>query len=164
MIRNRTAELRHTGGMRFEAVTGGGRRLTFGDDAEANEQSPVEMVTAAVAACAAMDVVSILEKKRQPPEGYSVRVEAVQREVYPQVLTRIDVVHEVVGAQVRELAVRRAIELSALKYCPVNAMLCAGETEVHHRFTLRATEDAEPVAEGEVVVTGPYRPPTPIEA
>ena len=154
--------LTHAGGMRFEAVTGGGRTLAFGDDAGANEQSPVEMLTAAVAACSAMDVVSILEKKRQPPEAYSVRVEAVQRDEYPQVLTRIDVVHEVVGARVREVAVRRAIELSALKYCPVNAMLSAGETEVHHQFTLRPTPDAQPVAGGEVVVTGPYRPPTPI--
>ena len=153
--------LTHAGGMRFEVVTGGGRTLVFGDDASANEQSPVEMLTAAVAGCSAMDIVSILEKKRQPPEAYSVRVEAVQREEYPQVLTRIDVVHEVVGTGVREVAVRRAIELSALKYCPVNAMLCAGETEVHHWFTLRPTAEAEPVAGGEVVVTGPYRPPTP---
>ena len=162
MIRNRTAILRHDGGMRFHAETGTGRTLTFGDDDAANEQSPVELLTAAVAACAGMDVVSILEKKRQPPDAYSIRVEAVQRDVYPQVLTRIDVVHDVVGADVRELAVRRAIELSALKYCPVNAMLCAGETEVHHRFTLRSSADAEPTAEGEVVVTGPYRPATPL--
>jgi putative redox protein len=162
VIRNRTAVLRHDGGMRFEARTGSGRTLTFGDNQAVNEQSPVELLTTAVAACAGMDVVSILEKKRQPPEAYSIRVEAVQREIYPQVLTRIDVVHEVVGAGVRELAVRRAIELSALKYCPVNAMLCAGETRVHHRFTLRAAADADPIAEGEVVVTGPYRPPTPV--
>ena len=161
MTRNRTAVLRHGGGMRFDATTGTGRTLTFGDDHAANQQSPVELLTAAVAACAGMDVVSILEKKRQPPEAYSVRVEAVQRDDYPQVLTRIDIVHEVVGASVRELAVRRAIELSARKYCPVNAMLCAGNTEVHHRFTLRARPDAAPVAEGEVLVTGPYRRPDP---
>jgi putative redox protein len=161
-MRNRTAVLRHAGGMRLEAETGTGRRLVFGDDAAAGEQSPVELLTAAVAACSGMDVVSILEKKRQPPEAYSIRVDAVQRDAYPQVLTRIDVVHDVVGADVRELAVRRAIELSALKYCPVNAMLCAGETEVHHRFTLRRTAGAPPSAEGEVTVTGPFRRPDPV--
>ncbi len=159
MIRNRTAVLRHAGGMRFDTATGTGRTLMFGDDPAANEQSPVEIVTAAVAACAGMDVVSILEKKRQAPEAYSIRVEAVQREAYPQVLTRIEVVHEIVGASVEEVAVRRAIELSALKYCPVNAMLSAGDTEVHHRFTLRPGPEAAPTAEGEVVVTGPFRPP-----
>ena len=58
-----------------------------------------------------------------------------------------------------QAAIRRAIELSATKYCPVNAMLSAGATEVHHRFVVRST-GPEPFAdEGEVVVTGPYRRP-----
>jgi putative redox protein len=159
VIRNRTAVLRHAGGMRFEATTGTDRQLVLGDDAAANEHSPVEIVTTAIAACAGMDVVAILEKKRQAFESYSIRVEAAQREEYPQVLTRIEVVHEIVGRSVNEAALRRAIELSALKYCPVNAMLSAGDTEVHHRFTLRLTAAADPAAEGEVVVTGPFRPP-----
>jgi putative redox protein len=149
--------------MRFEATTATGRALVFGDDAAASEHSPVEMLTAAVAACSAMDVISILEKKRQPPEAYSIHVEAIQRDEYPQVLTRIDVLHEVVGTAVTATAVRRAIELSARKYCPVNAMLCAGNTEVHHAFRLRTTSDATPSAEGEVLVTGPYRRPEPVE-
>jgi hypothetical protein len=54
--------------------------------------------------------------------------------------------------------VRRAIQLSATKYCPVNAMLSAGATEVHHRFRLRTGEPATET-ESEVVVTGPYRRP-----
>lgn len=159
MTRERRASLVHGGGMRFTGETGTGRRLEFGIQADAGEQSPVEMVTAAVAACSAMDVVSILEKKRQPPDGYRVEVVAIQRDPYPQVLTRIDLLHDVVGGAVTEVGLRRAIGLSALKYCPVNAMLSAGETEIHHGFRLRATADGPVVAEGEVVVTGPYRRP-----
>jgi hypothetical protein len=60
---------------------------------------------------------------------------------------------------VQEAAIRRCIELSALKYCPVNAMISAGATEVHHRFKVRGTGAAPYEAEGEVVVTGPYRRP-----
>jgi putative redox protein len=159
MSRERYAELRHLGGMRFATSTGTGRTLEFGDDKAANEQSPVEMITAALAACSAMDVVSILEKKRQGVSDYTIRVTATQRDEYPQVLTRIDVVHTVSGPDVSEAAVRRAIELSATKYCPVNAMLSAGETTVHHRFVVRGTGDDPFESEGEVVVTGPYRRP-----
>ena len=46
--------------------------------------------------------------------------------------------------------VRRAIELSATKYCPVNAMLSAGATEVHHRYVVRNTGEVPFEAEGEV--------------
>jgi putative redox protein len=157
--RERRAVLRHEGGMRFAARTGTGRTVVFGDDAAANEHSPVEIVTAALAACTAMDVASIMDKKRQQVESYTVSVGAIQRAEYPQVLTSIELVHEVVGADVTEDAIRRCIELSATKYCPINAMLSAGETEVHHRYRIRRT-GAEPIeAEGEVMVTGPHRPP-----
>ena len=54
---------------------------------------------------------------------------------------------------------RRGIELSATKYCPVNAMLSAGATRIHHRYRMHSTGTEEKEAEGEVVVTGPYRRP-----
>jgi len=109
-----------------------------------------------------MDVISILEKKRQAVDDYTVRVEAIQRDEYPQVLTRIDIVHDIIGPRVTEAAVRRAIELSAVKYCPVNAMLSAGDTEIHHRYRIHSTGPDGVDAEGEVVVTGPWRRPDPI--
>jgi len=145
--------------MRFAASTGTGRSLVFGDFAENGEQSPVEVVAAALAACSAMDVVSIMAKKRQVVESYTVSVSADQRSEYPQVYTRIELFHDLAGPDVTEEAVRRCIELSATTYCPVSAMLSAGETEIHHRYRVRGT-GAEPFeAEGEVIVTGPYRRP-----
>jgi hypothetical protein len=57
--------------------------------------------------------------------------------------------------------VRRCIELSAVKYCPVNAMLSAGPTEIHHRYrVIDVRADPAMVSEGEVLVTGPNRPAT----
>jgi putative redox protein len=157
--KHRTAALTHDGGMRFNATTGSGRTIAFGDDPVMNELSPVETVVAALAACSAMDVVSILRKKRQVWDTYRVEVAADQRAEYPQVLTRIDVTHIIEGAGVREIAVRRAIELSAAKYCPVNAMISAGATEVHHHFRMRCTGAQPHEAAGEVTVTGPDRRP-----
>ncbi len=159
MTKIRSATLRHEGGDRFVAITGTGRRPVFGDAPEADELSPMETVVAALAACSAMDVASVALKKRQSFTRYEVRVEAVQRDAYPQVLTRVDVLHEVEGPAVSVPAIRRCIELSALKYCPVNAMLSAGATEVHHRYRVIGT-GPEPFDEtGEVVVTGPFRRP-----
>lgn len=159
MTRIRTAVLRHAGGNRFETLTGTGREPIFGDEPSAAEQSPVETIVAALAACTGMDVLAIALKKRQSFTRYEVRVEASQRDEYPQVLTRIDVTHEIEGPGVSTLAVRRCIELSATKYCPVNAMLSAGATEIHHAYHVIGT-GAKPFDEtAEVVVTGPYRRP-----
>jgi putative redox protein len=145
--------------MRFAAETGTGRRLVFGDATDRNEYSPVETIAVALAACSAMDVVSILDKKRQVYDSYVIDVRADQRGEYPQVFTRIDLTHIVEGTVVLEAAIRRAIMLSASKYCPVNAMLAAGATEIHHHFRMRCTGPEPREASGEVIVTGPERRP-----
>jgi putative redox protein len=159
MPKARSATLVHEGADRFVASTGSRRTIVYGGDADAGELGPVETVMVSLAACSAMDVISIAGKKRQEISRYEIRVEAIQRDEYPQVLTRIDVVHEVEGPVVEEAAIRRSIELSATKYCPVNAMLSAGATEVHHRYRVHSTGGRPHEAEGEVVVTGPYRRP-----
>ena len=141
------------------ATTGTTRTIVFGDAFEQNELSPVETLVVSLAACSAMDVIAIAAKKRQVIDRYAVHVDAEQRDEYPQVLTRVRVVHEVEGPGVDEAAIRRAIELSATKYCPVNAMISAGATEVHHRYRVRGTGEQPFEVEGEVVVTGPYRRP-----
>ncbi len=158
-MRIRSATLRHEGDLRFTARTGTGRTVNFGDEVAANEYSPVESVVVSLAACSAMDVIGILEKKRQVIDSYTIEVTAEQRDEYPQILTRVEIVHVVEGTVMVEKAVRRAIELSATKYCPVNAMISAGATEVHHRFRMRCTGAQLKEAEGEVIVTGPYRRP-----
>lgn len=162
MSRVRSATIVHEGGTRFVASTGSSRTIIYGDSAELGELSPVEAVTVSLATCSAMDVISIATKKRQEISAYRIHVEATQRDEYPQVLTHAIVTHDVTGPVVEEAAIRRAIELSATKYCPVNAMLSAGATEVHHRYIVENTGPEPFHAEGEVVVTGPYRRPDPV--
>jgi len=153
------ATLVHEGGSRFVATTGTTRTILYGDAFDRGELSPVETLVVCLAACSGMDVAPIAVKKRQVISRYEIRVEAVQRDEYPQVLVRADVTHVLEGPVVEEAAIRRAIELSATKYCPVNAMLSAGPTEVHHAYVVRNTGPEPFEAEGEVVVTGPYRRP-----
>jgi uncharacterized OsmC-like protein len=147
-VKERRARVVYTDDLRFEARTGSGRELVFGDEPQVNEHSPVEI-----------DVAAILAKKRQVPESYEIEVQAQQRDEYPQVLTTIDILHVVTGPDVTEEAIRRCIELSATKYCPVNAMLSAGATAVHHRYRVRNTGESPLEAEGEVIVTGPRKFP-----
>ena len=158
-MRQKRVEVVHEGGMAFAAAMSSGHTVRFDDRTSNTGASPVETVLAALAACSAMDVVGIALKKRQDLRRYVVRVSGTQREAYPQVFPRIDVVHEVEGDDISETAIRRCIELSALKYCPVSAMLSAGATEIHHGFLIRSGGKAPYEARGEVTVTGPYRRP-----
>jgi putative redox protein len=154
----RTAVIEHTGKSDFEAATGTGRQISFGD-VDRGYLSPVETVLVALGSCSAMDVISIARKKRQSIETYRIHVRGEQRAEYPQVFTDIDVVHEVRGRDISEAAIRRAIELSATKYCPVNAMISAGDTTVHHRYRIDSSGIKPYETEGEVIVTGPYARP-----
>ncbi len=159
MPTHKAVRLEHRGGMAFHAEPSSGHPMDF-DDRESNTgASPVETVLSALAACSAMDVVGILAKKRQDVTGYAVVVSGVQRDEYPQVYTEVVMTHDVEGRNLSVAAIRRAIELSALKYCPVNAMISAGATTVHHRYRIRSEGEVSYATEGEVLSTGPYRRP-----
>ena len=159
MPTHKSVELEHRGGMRFHALPSSGHQIDFDDRTSNQGGSPVETLLAALGACSAMDVATIAIKKRQDLEAYRIHVTGDQRDEYPQVITEIVVVHEVIGRDLSEGAIRRCIELSAMKYCPVNAMLSAGDTTIHHRYLIRSTGTRPYESEGEVVVTGPYARP-----
>ena len=97
MSRLRRATLVHEGGNRFVATTGTTRTIVYGDALDGGELSPVETLVVCLAACSGMDVAAIAAKKRQQISGYSITVEAEQRDEYPQVLVRATVVHDVEG-------------------------------------------------------------------
>lgn len=140
-------------GLRFVAESGSGHALVLDDGRGDTGMRPAELIPMAIAGCTAMDVISILRKKRQVVTGYRVLASGTQQDDHPNAFTRIDVLHVVDGESIDLDAVRRAIELSATKYCSVGATLSSGLTEVHHRFVVRCG-DGEERAE-EVIVTGP---------
>jgi putative redox protein len=112
---------------------------------------PKEALLAALAGCTSMDVASILLKKRQSVERYEVAVTGESASEHPRVFTAIRIEHRVSGGVSAE-ALRRSIELSATRYCPVNAMLSAA-TEIEHRYVLTDASGAR--HEAVVAVTGP---------
>jgi len=109
-------------GLRFEARF---PKFTFPLDSgpEAAAAGPMAHLLAAIAACGAMDVISILRKKRLEISGYEVLVEAERAEVHPRRYTSVALVHRVTGRNVPLAAVEEAVRLSAEKYCSVRHTL-----------------------------------------
>ena len=109
--------------MRF-GVRVGGQSFPLDTGPEAEGPSPMQVVPAALGGCTAMDVISILRKKRQPVTGYEVEVVAERRmDEHPRIYTRMEIIHRVHGRGISPAAVAEAIELSDTKYCGVHAML-----------------------------------------
>ena len=103
---------------------------------------PITVVLYGLAACTAMDVVSVLEKKRQDFSGLEIEVVAEQREDdYPKIYTRIELTYVVTGRGVSPEAVARAIQLSEDKYCSVKGML---GPQVEVVTCHRIVEEADP--------------------
>ena len=85
--------------------------------------SPVELLLVALGSCTAVDVISILEKKRQKVTNYIVEVTGQRRDEYPRSYTSMNVHHIFTGTAISPKAVLQAIELSETKYCSVAATL-----------------------------------------
>jgi putative redox protein len=97
--------------------------------------SPMGLMLAGLAGCTAMDVISILKKKRQSITALEVAVEGFQLEEHPRMYHKASIVYRVKGKDIDEAAVDRAIELSKDKYCPANAMFKA-VAEVDYRYEI----------------------------
>lgn len=109
-------------GLRFEARF---PKHSFVMDSgpEATAANPTHHLLAAIAACGAMDVVSILRKKRLDVTGYVVEVEGERAETHPRRYTSVTLVHRVTGRGVPLEAVEEAVRLSAERYCSVRHTL-----------------------------------------
>lgn len=114
------------GKMSFDGTAGSGFTLPMGSPAEDGTSdgfSPMELILVGLAGCTAMDVISILEKKRQDVTAFEVRVQGERANEHPKVYTDITVEYVVTGHHVEHEAVERAVELSETKYCSVAGML-----------------------------------------
>ncbi|MCL5429826.1 MAG: OsmC family protein [Chloroflexi bacterium] len=87
--------------------------------------APVELVALGLGSCTAIDVISILQKKRQDVHKFEVRVTTERREEHPKIWTRALIEYFITGKSVDPAAVERAIQLSSEKYCVVQNMLKA---------------------------------------
>jgi len=131
-------------GMQFVVETGSGHSFTIDTVPEVGGRDtgprPLELVTAGVAGCTAMDVISILRKMQQKVTGLKVHVHGEQASEHPKKLVSIHVEYTVVGYNLSEDRVARAIELSETKYCPAMASLRPGTSITSSYTILEASE------------------------
>jgi putative redox protein len=118
-----TAKVTWTGAEEFDALMPSGNTIHFDGDGKSNRgPSMMETLLGALGACTAVDVVSILQKKRQKLVGLEISVSGERATDYPKVWKAIEMVYRFTG-EVEEKAARDAIDLSKNKYCSVSAML-----------------------------------------
>lgn len=105
---------------------GGGRNLGM---------RPMELLLLGMGSCSAYDVVHILKKSRQPVVDCVAELSAERADTVPKVFTKIHIHFIVSGSGLSESSVKRAVELSADKYCSASIML-AKAAEVSHDFEI----------------------------
>jgi len=110
---------------------------------ERNGFSPMELLLVGLAGCTGMDVISILQKKRQPVTSFEVRAHAERAKDHPRVFTHI-VIEYIIGGNVDPAAADRAVELSVTKYCPAEGMFGQIATIEHHIRLVDTGEERPP--------------------
>jgi putative redox protein len=137
------ARIRYTGdGLQFVGNGESGPAMVMDADAEVGGHGtgprPMELLLIGLGGCTGMDVVSILKKKKEKVTGVEISVDGKKAEGYPQKFTDIVIEYIVRGKNLKEEAVKRAVQLSMDKYCSVKATL---EGSAKITFKYRIVED-----------------------
>jgi len=136
------ANVRWTGvsGMSFLAETGSGHAVLMDGAPEGGGHNlaprPMEMVLLGTGGCSAYDVVLILRKGKQDVRGCEVKLSAERADTEPKVFTKIHLHFVITGKDLKESQVKKAVELSAEKYCSASAMLSAGGVVITHDYEM----------------------------
>ncbi len=100
---------------------------------------PTELIAVGLVGCTGMDVISILQKKRQQVTGFEVIAHIQRADEHPKVFTKILIEYIVTGKDIDPVAVERAVKLSEERYCPSIAML-RKSAEISNRITIHQVE------------------------
>ncbi len=121
-----------------------GRNVTGGivQMGKLNDQpgvSPMELILVGLAGCTGVDIVDILEKKREPLKALKVKVRGKRSEDYPKIYKEIEVIYLIWGDGINPKSVEQAIKLSEEKYCSVSAMIRPA-AEIHSSYQLISSD------------------------
>lgn len=97
---------------------------------------PMEMILMGLGGCASFDVISILEKTRQNVKDCHTQLTAERAEGVPSPFTKIHINFIVSGVNLKESHVKKAVSLSAEKYCSASIMLAAAGVEMTHSYEI----------------------------
>lgn len=136
------AKVTWNGMMTFSGSAESGFMVPLDSKADAGGQDggliPMELIALGLAGCTAMDVISILQKKRQNVSAFEVQFHGERAETHPKVFTHVILDYIITGEGIDPAAVERAVQLSEEKYCPAQAML-SQVIPIEHRIIIRDT-------------------------
>lgn len=131
------------GGMAFTGSSESGFSVPLDAKEEFGGQGlgfqPLQLFAIGLAGCTALDVISILQKKRQEVAEFEVSVSTERAEEHPKVFTNILIEYRVTGKNIDQQAVERAVELSETRYCSAQAML-AKTAEINHKIIIEEAD------------------------
>lgn len=135
------ALIKWQGKVQFTAESGTGHALTLDGPEESGGVNagarPMELLLMGLGGCASYDVVTILQKSRQKVSDCVTEVTAERADAVPAVFTHIHLKFLVSGEALKEAQVKRAVELSAEKYCSASIMLGKAGVEISHSYEIK---------------------------
>ena len=134
------ATVKWTDGAMFVGESGSGHAVVMDGAPDLGGRNlgprPMEMLLIGTGGCSTYDVMSMLKKSRQHVVDCRVEIEAERADAVPAVFTRINMHFVVTGIGLKENHVKRAVELSAEKYCSASIMLGAAGVEMTHSYEI----------------------------
>lgn len=140
------ATVKWTDGAMFVGESGSGHTVVMDGPEDLGGRNmgprPMEMLLLGTGGCSVYDVMSMLRKSRQQVVDCRVEMEAERADAVPAVFTRINMHFVVTGVGLKENHVKRAVELSAEKYCSASIMLGAAGVDITHSYQIAEFDPA----------------------
>ncbi|CAO1667517.1 OsmC family protein [Salinicola sp. LHM] len=134
------ATVKWTDGRQFVTESGSGHSVVIDGNPDHGGRNtgprPMEMVLMGLGGCTSFDVIQILEKARANVTDCVATLEAERFDGTPSVFTKIHVHFVVTGKGLKDAVVKRAVDLSAEKYCSASLMLAKGGVEITHSYEI----------------------------
>ncbi|MEK6789309.1 MAG: OsmC family protein [Pseudomonadota bacterium] len=136
------ARITWSGDVSFKAKSGTGHEVIMDGPPDLGGRNlgarPMEMMLMGMGGCTSFDVMTILKKSRQQVTHCEAVLQAERADAVPAVFTKIHVHFIVTGMDLKEAQVKRAVELSAEKYCSASIMLQAAGVVITHSYEMIA--------------------------
>lgn len=134
------AIVKWTDGAMFVGESGSGHTVVMDGPEDLGGRNlgvrPMEMLLLGTGGCSIYDVLSMLKKSRQQVVDCRVELDAQRADAVPAVFTSINMHFVVTGVGLKDSQVKRAVELSAEKYCSASIMLGAAGVDITHSYEI----------------------------
>lgn len=120
-------ELKQIDGLKLKGKDSSGHEIIIDTKKELggheSASSPTEILLFSLGSCTLMDVISLIEKMRVKYDDIKVKVSGEKRDEHPKIYTKIEIKYIVKGKDPDKSKIKKAIDLSSNRYCPIHAML-----------------------------------------